>query len=212
MNTNHTNPSPIGTVEIDKWRWTIGSITDGLLVGGDLPQYEPEAIQMLDSWVEAGVTHILDVRGEYSDERLVARHAEQIGYSYLGTHDDGTAQSDDWFDVGVQVGREALAQEGAGLLVHCHMGINRGPSMAFAILLDRGWDPIEALDAIRAARPIAAVLYADDAIKWHLRRAGASADQIELQRKRIALWQRRNEIDTSTVIRRIRVIEGRRAA
>lgn len=30
-----------------------------------------------------------------------------------------------------------LTDEGAGLLVHCHMGINRGPSMALAILLDR---------------------------------------------------------------------------
>ncbi len=55
------------------------------------------------------------------------------------------------------------------MLVHCHMGINRGPSMAYACLLVLGWDPIEAMTAIRTARPIAAIGYAEDALDWHHR-------------------------------------------
>ena len=53
------------------------------------------------------------------------------------------------------------------MLAHCHMGINRGPSMGFAILLALGWDAEEALDAIHAARPIAFIAYAEDALRWH---------------------------------------------
>jgi integrase len=45
-------------------------------------------------------------------------------------------------------GADRLAM-GAGWKNHdnlvCHMGINRGPSMAFAILVDEGWRPVEAL-------------------------------------------------------------------
>ena len=44
------------------------------------------------------------------------------------------------------------------------MGINRGPSLGFAILLHWGWDPNEAITAIRDARPIANVWYAVDAL------------------------------------------------
>jgi hypothetical protein len=71
-----------------------------------------------------------------------------------------------WFDEGVAFAREAIESDGV-VLAHCHMGINRGPSMGFAILLALGWDAREALDAIHAARPIAFVAYAEDALRWH---------------------------------------------
>jgi len=48
------------------------------------------------------------------------------------------------------------------------MGINRGPSMGFAILLATGMEPVAALTAIRRVRPIAAISYAGDALdRWH---------------------------------------------
>ena len=72
----------------------------------------------------------------------------------------------EWFDVAVDWSVAAI--EGGGtVLTHCHMGVNRGPSLGFAVLLEQGWDPIEALDAIRTARPIAWVAYAEDALRWH---------------------------------------------
>lgn len=58
------------------------------------------------------------------------------------------------------------------ILVHCHMGINRGPSVAMALLLAAGWDPIDAFELIRARRPVAAVYYAQDALSaWHTYKA-----------------------------------------
>lgn len=48
-----------------------------------------------------------------------------------------------------------------------------------------GWDPIEAQDAIRRARPIACVAYAEDALDWWLRAAGASRAAPDAVRPRL---------------------------
>jgi len=94
------------------------------------------------------------------------------------------------------------------VLVHCHMGVNRGPSMAFAILLGLGHDPVEALRAIRSARPIAAILYAEDAISWWHRRNGTPETIAYAERRRVREWLRKNEVDVGWIISRIRRAEA----
>ena len=92
--------------------------------------------------------------------------------------DAGQRVPGEWFDVAVDWALAAI--EGGGtVLTHCHMGVNRGPSLGFAVLLEQGWDPIEALDAIRTARPIAWVAYAEDALRWHHERVGVSEPEPE---------------------------------
>ena len=86
--------------------------------------------------------------------------------------------------------QDALADPEAKVLVHCHMGINRGPSLAFAALLASGWDPVDAIDRIRQVRPIAAVGYAEDALAWHHRRAGTPASIRVDERRRLRQWRR----------------------
>ena len=105
-----------------------------------------------------------------------------------------------WFDVGVGWALEALDQGGT-VLTHCHMGINRGPSLGFAVLLAQGWDAVEALEAIRSARPIAWVAYAEDALRWHHERSSASAEEREHDRRRLVRWREDNELDLASVIR-----------
>ena len=102
-------------------------------------------------------------------------------------------------------GREVLADPSRRAVVHCHMGINRAPSMAFAILLADGWEPVAELDAIRAARPIAKVLYADDTIRWWLRRQGASSAEIVEGVETVAQWHADNPLDEAFAIHRIRI-------
>ena len=194
--------------DIKTWRWQIGEVTDGLFVGGDLPEDQDRARRHLDDWMTDGVTHILDVREEWSDEELVAAHADHVGYTHLGTHDDGGDQDPAWFDAGVAAARDAAGSDDIGLLVHCHMGINRGPSMAFAILLDRGWEPSPALDAIREARPIAAISYAEDAVRWYSDRQDASSNTASAAISEVTRWHRSNGIDLSRVIRQIRLDEA----
>ena len=90
------------------------------------------------------------------------------------------------------------------LLVHCHMGINRGPSAAYAILLTRGHDPIEAIDLVRARRPIAAVDYADDSLRWWHHRTDATITQRRADRDSLDQWRREHPHDTIRIINTVR--------
>lgn len=179
-------------------------VTPGLILTGDLPENLQRAEEQLATWVALGVTHIIDVREEACDQSLVAVHQPQVQYHWLGAHDNGGRQDDTWFDAGVKAALAAHAEPDATVLVHCHMGINRGPSMGFAILCALGWDPIVALDAIRAARPIAAVLYAEDAIDWWLRSQNATPQQLVAGRQAIRQWLDDDDLDVGWVISRVR--------
>ena len=198
----------MGSDEIAAWWRRPGEVTAGLWVSGDLPMAADAAEAHLADWVAVGVTDILDVREEWSDEDLVAELAPEIAYHHLGVDDDGSERDLGWFDAGVAIAREALGQTSPGMMVHCHMGINRGPSMAYAILLDQGWDAVEALDAIRTARPIAAIAYAEDALVWHHARRRSDTDELVEDLARVDGWHAVNGIDVVTVIRRIRVAEA----
>ncbi len=191
------------TYDIETWRWRIREVTNGLFVSGDLHHSDDAAAAQLADWVAAGVTHILDVREEWSDEEFVAACQPAVGYWHLGTHDDGGEQSNEWFDAGALYAG-MVDRPGNGLLVHCHMGINRGPSMAFAILLDRGWNTTDALDAIGEARPIAAISYAEDAVRWYADRRGVSATDRDTMLTAVRQWQRAAGVDVERVIRAIR--------
>ena len=68
--------------------------------------------------------------------------------------------------------------------------------------------PVEALAAIRAARPIAHVWYAEDALRWHLDRHGATPEQRRTTLARVARWREENPLDVVSIIRGIRASEG----
>ncbi len=186
------------------WHRRLCVVGDRIVVSGDLPVDERLARRALLDWCDAGITGIVDCRGEWSDERLVARVAPQVEYRHVGIDDDGTRRPNDWFDTGTSAVLELLGSTDGRVLVHCHMGVNRGPSMAYAVLLTLGWDHLVALDAIRAVRPIAALIYAEDAITWWTRRNGVSATVAGAMRRDVRNWHRANDIDVATVIRRIR--------
>jgi dual specificity phosphatase 3 len=187
------------------WHRRLCDIEMSLIVSGDLPADPSDALDHLAGWQAANVTHVLDCRGEWSDETLVATFAPDMAYCWVGTDDRGLGQPDEFWDAGAAFGREAAADTNSRLLVHCHMGINRGPSMAFRILLDRGWDEVDALDAIRSVRPIAAIIYADSAFDHHARLAGLPTEHHRDGLGRITDWHRRNPIDLNWVISQVRL-------
>ena len=62
--------------------------------------------------------------------------------------------------------------------------------MAYRVLLEHGWDPIDALDAIRESRPIADIGYARDALD-HFHRKHETTDETRTRdRERVELWER----------------------
>lgn len=190
-------------------------VTETLLVGGDLDSFSEElARRQLAELVEVGVTHIVDVRVEWSDEGFVRELAPALSYLHLGVDDAGQLIPAEWFALGVASALEAL-ESGGTVLVHCHMGINRGPSLGFAVLLALGWDPVDALTAIRGAREIANIAYAHDALAWfHGSKAGTAGPHLALEAdlERLARWRRDHELDVVEVIRQKRDEEASRSA
>ena len=181
-------------------------VTDFLAVGGDLA-YDPEtaAAQAIDL-VTHGVTHVLDVRHEADDEAFWQLIPE-VTYRWDGIDDAGQRLPLEWFDRIVGWATAAIAADGV-VLTHCHMGINRGPSAGYAVLLGLGWDPVEALAAIRSARPIAHIWYAEDALAWHFDRTAASAPERRDTLARVSRWRDQNPLDVVRIIRGIRAQEA----
>lgn len=174
-------------------------ITDYLAVGGDLDNHLELAARQAAELVDiAGITHILDVRLE-AEEELWAHFAE-VKYRWDGIDDAGQRVPPKWFERVTSWADRAI-DDGGRVYAHCHMGINRGPSAGYAILLRRGWDPVDAIDAIRSARPQAFVAYAESALDWHFDRVGTSLVDQRTARAGLVAWRRSHPMDVSRAIR-----------
>jgi hypothetical protein len=207
-NTKESQSKVPRPTTIEQWWRTPCVVTAGVVVSGDLDRSSRErAARQLAKLIELGVTDIVDTRVEASDERYIRGLYPQVQYHHIGTDDDGYERDDEWFELGVQASLAAI-RGGGTVLVHCHMGVNRGPSMAFAVLLALGWDPIAALEAIRTARPIAALVYAPDALKWWHRQTGVTGRDAEETCRAVEQWLEANPINTRLVISRIATAGG----
>jgi hypothetical protein len=131
-----------------------------------------------------------DCRIEWNDRDLVTAVKPHMGYVWLGVYDDGGQMPDSWFDTGTRQILTRLAAYGT-VLTHCHMGINRGPSMGYAAMLALGWDPVEGLDRIRCIRRVRRE-------RTRLVAAGQGATQRIDGQRRIRDWRRDNHLDVRT--------------
>ena len=122
-------------------------VTERLAVGGDLSPNFGLAKRQLDELVAAGITHIADLREEWSDETLVKTWEPQLKYLHHRVADAGQEIGGAWFDALADWVDAALAEPGSKVLVHCHMGVNRAPSAVLALMLNRGIGLRPALDA-----------------------------------------------------------------
>ena len=120
--------------------------------------------------------------------------APEIAYINPGVIDGGQPMRDSWFETITAFAKHQLSR-GAGVLVHCHSGINRGPSAAFAVLLSTGWDPADAIELIHTQRPIATVSYAENALDWWHRSTGVATDEHTANRDRFDRWRRADRAD-----------------
>ena len=183
------------------WR-RVCWVTEQLAVSGDLPAARDRALLQLSTWEDEGITDVIDVRGECDDTRFIESNSS-IRSHWFGVDDNGGRRDDRWFQALVQVGQRLLSDPDRRVLVHCHMGVNRGPSALYAILLAAGWDHLEALRAIRDARPIAGIIYAGDAARWHGQQQGLDKDKVATIVDEVENWLTRNALDIPYVIRSI---------
>ena len=186
-------------------------VTERLAVGGDLDNYDADlAARQAHDLQAQGITHVLDVRQEWNDEALMRQLVPTITYRHLGVDDAGQRMPAAWFDAVTSWALAALADPDTKVLTHCHMGINRGPSAGFAILLAMGWEPVAALDAIRSARSIAHIDYAEDVLRWHHARMNVPADVQAADRAAVREWRHEHQMDVGAVIRGIRAADHAR--
>lgn len=141
----------------------------------------------------AGVTHVIDCRAEVDDTARWLPHP-QVRYQRCPVDELGEQLNDSWFDAGVRLVQPCLERPDSLVLLHCHAGINRSPSLAFAVLIAQGVSPGAAMDQIRTARPSALAHHAERALAWCDQRARLSKAE---HRERVAdllRWRQRHPI------------------
>jgi len=109
--------------------------------------------------IREGITHVVDCRMFASiDDGLYQNPSKlyigtPIQWVHCPTNDPGVRPKPFmWFQRGVQFALEALIDPKARVLIHCDHGINRGPSMVYALLRVSGLAGADAERAIRRAR------------------------------------------------------------
>ena len=185
------------------WR-QICEVSESLAVSGDLPANREAALVQLRLWEAAGITDVFDMREEANDTVFIHENSS-ITAHWFGVDDNGGRRDDEWFQNLCHAASVVLfdSTRPRRLLVHCHMGVNRGPSALFAIMLATGWESLDALRAIRDARPIAGIIYASDAINWWAREQGHDSDVVADMVHEVEAWLDRNPLDLYYVIRSI---------
>ena len=185
------------------WR-QICEVSESLAVSGDLPANRVQALEQLRLWEAAGITDVFDMREEANDTEFICKNSTIDG-QWFGVDDNGGKRDDAWFQILCEAARIILndTTRPRRILVHCHMGVNRGPSALFAIMLATGWESLNALRAIRDARPISGIIYASDAINWWAREQGHDSDVVTDMVHEVEAWLDRNPLDLYYVIRSI---------
>jgi dual specificity phosphatase 3 len=105
----------------------VARLTAQLWTGGGLPGRTDAARKVVEVWRNVGIRAVVDTRAEWSDEDVVAEVAPEIVYLDAGVVDGGQAMPDSWFETITAFATRHLAT-GDGVLVHCHSGLNRGPT------------------------------------------------------------------------------------
>ncbi len=136
----------VGGIDEPAWRPNLSWITGSLAVGGRFPSAGAEHLA-----AALEIRAVVDLRGEdRDDESLLIRHG--ITFLHLPTPDHG-ALSAGMLEDGVGfVGRHL--DGGDRVLIHCEHGIGRSPTLALCVLVERGMEPLEALELAKCRRSL----------------------------------------------------------
>ena len=120
-------------------------VTERIAVGGGIASKAD-----VDQIVAAGITHVIDMRAEFDDDIL---NDDRITILWLPQVDNGERRPTGHYRKGIQFAFPALSLANTKIFPHCSAGLNRGPTMCYALLRAFGFPQSEAIARIRAARP-----------------------------------------------------------
>lgn len=138
-------------------------ISGRLWVGGIL---NPAIIREASS---RGVTAVLNVAQELDDSAFL--RGSNLKAFKAGTWDDKKEKPWSWFSRAIPWALGLLAQPNQQILVHCHAGLHRSTSMAYAIMRAQGFTGRDAASIIQRGRRGSYLDYQNDAER-ELRRHG----------------------------------------
>ena len=128
------------------WTPNLDWITPELAVGGSFPTERAEHLARAH-----GVGAVVDLRAEAcDDEAVLRRHGLEFLHLPTIDHDavspamlaDGVAFAGAHLDAGRRV------------LIHCEHGIGRSALLALCVLVERGMEPLEALELAKSRRAL----------------------------------------------------------
>ena len=119
------------------WTPNLHWLTEQLAVGGCFPIERAGELAR-----EHGIGAIVDLRQEDRDDEERLR-AAGIDFLHLPTPDLQPAEAR-MLDRGVRFVREHI-DRGDKVLIHCQHGIGRSALLSLCVLVDEGWDPLDAL-------------------------------------------------------------------
>jgi protein-tyrosine phosphatase len=126
--------SPAQTLD---WQLDAAWLTEHVGVGGFFPTERSAELAR-----DHGVRGVVDLRGETCDDEEALRRAG-IAFLHLPTPDLEPV-SVEMLDQGVQFAK-AFIERGEKVLIHCQHGIGRSALLALCLLVDMGFEPLEAL-------------------------------------------------------------------
>jgi protein-tyrosine phosphatase len=121
-------------------------VIPGLLVGS------APSRRQVPTLVAEGVTTVIDLRSPREPHGV--HWPEGIVYARIPFEDHGSPSADDLEEAGRTVA--ALMRQGDTVLVHCHAGLERSPTVACAALVISGWSLAEAYRRVTERRRDAA--------------------------------------------------------
>jgi len=105
--------------------------------------------------MRAGITHIINTQLEFDDNALRAAGDHEPEILWLAMDDDFFPKPAKLFHTGTRFALKALEQRGSKVFIHCASGVHRAPMVALAILRVLGYGRRDAVDLLRARRPVA---------------------------------------------------------
>jgi protein-tyrosine phosphatase len=120
-------------------------VTERIAVGGAIGD-----INGLNELIAQGITHIIDMQAEFDDQTL---RDSRVTVLWLPQEDDGTPRPPGHYLQGARFAYAMLAIPEHKIYCHCAAGVNRGPTMCYALLRSFGIPKEEAIGMIQKARP-----------------------------------------------------------
>lgn len=131
---------------IDEWTPDLHWVTEQIAIGGCFPTESAGLLRQTH-----GISAIVDLRAEECDD-VAALEAAGIDLLRLPTT-DMQAASGEHLEEGVAFVRER-ARRGDKVLIHCQHGIGRSALLALCVLVDAGWQPLDALVHLKDRREV----------------------------------------------------------